>query len=454
MSEAADPNNVANPIESFAGDALNATDPKDRSSDGSDGTGSDLTAINIKATASPQTTSGSWETLTFPGALSVNELQQPESPPSSTDRLNSLQQQNQALRDRVEYLESALEQSQVALRQEVERWQAIALAQTENERIQEQEAIIAEQIQYLTAAQRKITHLFQELERSQQNAQRQQILIETLTTEVQVSQERVAQLERECATTQQRYTEQVQLVHQAEHTCRDLRARLCRQQRYTLQFKAALEKCLEMPNVSSPSNIHATVDPFTPSAGRLGIPKAPPVQPWSAPSDDSADPSYQAWLNSFLSELEPLPLDATFGSESSDHDLDHDLCDPSDDDSQFAGSEDRSAIVAAEVDSNPGISSSRPAEEHARLETWVTSLPQEIDPEPGDAAAAADGTSTSPFITLTSAGEAGTTATSGSTSPRLTSLAAVELPTFSSSKSDCSLGYAAASELSTPQSEE
>jgi myosin heavy subunit len=420
----------------------------DHPTTGSDGTGVNPKGVCINETASPEKTAATWETLTFPGALSVDELQRAESPPSSTasstDLINSLEQQNQALRDRVEYLESALEQSQVKLRQEVERWQEIALAQTENERIQEQEAIIVEQIQYLTTAQRKISQLFQELERSHQASQRQQIVIETLTHELQVSQERVAQLERECAVTQKRYTEQVQLVHQAEHTCRDLRSRLSRQQRYTLQFKAALEKCLEMPNAASPSSIHATVDPFTPSTGRLGIPKASPVKPWSAPSDDNIDPSYQAWLNSFLSESEDLPVAETFGSESSDI---HDLCELSDDESQFTDSEDGSALSVAEDAADPCISSNKQTGEHTRLETWATSQPQEIDSEPGDVAAD-DDKLTSPFITLNSS--RGTDATQSSPSHKRTSLAAVELPTFSSSPGDRSLENAATPELSRP----
>ncbi|MEB3359070.1 MAG: hypothetical protein VKK04_20255, partial [Synechococcales bacterium] len=84
--------------------------------------------------------------------------------------------------------------------------------------------------------------------------------------------------------------------NQLAEECRDLRIRLQRQQRYTLQFKAALEKCLEVP---PPSYGATTTDGLIkpPAAPPLEealpvealmpplFPKASTIKPWSSPSE-------------------------------------------------------------------------------------------------------------------------------------------------------------------------
>ncbi|MBC6480682.1 MAG: hypothetical protein GDA56_25860 [Hormoscilla sp. GM7CHS1pb] len=127
---------------------------------------------------------------------------------------------------------------------------------------------------------------------------RQQILIETLRGQLETNQQQLAQLERDCALTQQRYEEQTTKLSQAETICRDLRSRLYRQQRYTLQFKNALDKCLEMTGPEQSANFSGTVGRSTQqetytraNAARKivqgVVPKAPAIQPWSAASEDA-----------------------------------------------------------------------------------------------------------------------------------------------------------------------
>ncbi|MBD2036720.1 hypothetical protein H6F76_17050 [Leptolyngbya sp. FACHB-321] len=198
------------------------------------------------------------------------------SPLESTKGMATLPLQQQAtLRDRLTQAETALEHlsdEELAARH---RSQAVGNLL--------ESTVSSSQEQPLDSAQERLQQLLQELERSHQTAQRQQILVETLTEQLSSSQERIAQLERDCALTQQRHNEQVQQVLQAENTCRDLRLRLHRQQQQTLQFKAALEKSLEMPAVYGHPAItdiapagHATV----PDASAL-LPKNSPVKPWS-----------------------------------------------------------------------------------------------------------------------------------------------------------------------------
>ena len=241
-------------------------------------------------------------------------------------------QENEQLRLQLAELEGALARSQAILRTETERWQAKSLTQStqETQRFQQQSVQLTQQSQALAVSQAQIidqvqelhllrkqtalqtqelltatqqlAHLTPDLEQVTQTSQRQQILVETLTVQLNASQSQVAQLERECSLQQQRYSEQVQLTLQAESACKDLRSRLNRQQRYTLQFKAALEKCLEVPAAQGFAHLALSQHSDSELMGiditttaPLFIPKAQPVRPWSAQPD-------------FLAAL-PLPRD-------------------------------------------------------------------------------------------------------------------------------------------------
>lgn len=212
--------------------------------------------------------------------------------------VQKLRHRNQSLLNRVNQLEQALGECQEAL-------------QSQKAKLQAQDAIIARASQEVTTSQEQTARLFRELESSHQVAQRQQILIETLTGQLESSQQRMAQMERECTLTQQRYNEQSHLLLQTENTVRELRDRLHRQQRHTLQFKAALEKCLEVPAINYETSAEA-VDSLvsfrqeehlnrlltTPGV----LPKAQPIPPWSAKPELLTDNS------SFLQQQEALPL--------------------------------------------------------------------------------------------------------------------------------------------------
>lgn len=107
-----------------------------------------------------------------------------------------------------------------------------------------------------------------------------------LTAQLENSQQRVAQLERECSLTQASYNEQSHQLVQVENTCRELRSRLTRQQRHTLQFKVALEKCLEVPVPNYQSQVNTEWESGdlrdTPCLPPF-LPQAQPIPPWSAP---------------------------------------------------------------------------------------------------------------------------------------------------------------------------
>ncbi|MBV6624389.1 MAG: hypothetical protein KI793_15865 [Rivularia sp. (in: Bacteria)] len=148
-------------------------------------------------------------------------------------RLNEeLRSANDNLYEQAEQLTTALNDSEAALQRQYKR-STVA------------ESMLKQQTQELNAAQAQIQYLFEQLENSQQNVQRQESLAESYKVHLEANQLRLAQLERECALIQNKYSEQTRLLSQSENACRELRTRLKRQQRQTLQFKAALEKSLE-----------------------------------------------------------------------------------------------------------------------------------------------------------------------------------------------------------------
>ncbi|BAB75063.1 hypothetical protein DSM107007_48330 [Nostoc sp. PCC 7120 = FACHB-418] len=197
---------------------------------------------------------------------------------------------NNQLYQRVEHLQDDLAESEKAL-----QWQKRRSSVTES--------MLNQQAQELAAAQEQIQSLFQQLETAVQTTQRQEILIDSYKAQLQISQQRIAQLERECSLLQTNYSEQSQQVVQSENACRELRTRLMRQQRQTLQFKAALEKCLEtsIPNYESPdedtSNTQNTVPHKTRFArkARSLFPNAEPIKPWTAEADSQEEDTNQSW---------------------------------------------------------------------------------------------------------------------------------------------------------------
>jgi len=259
-----------------------------------------------------------WQTVDFPGAISVDALPHkqtealgsaiepgvihysnaeidlatyvvaiPFQPFGTVTQLQQLQDENAALRDHLAQVEQDLVQQ---IEQQLEA--ACILSQPEAAMDEAVASIpMLGQSKPLQSAHDRLQQLVQALERSHETAQRQQILVETLTAQLKSSQERIAQLERDCALTQQHHNEQVQQVLQAESACRDLRLRLHRQQQQTLQFKVALEKCLEMPTVYENQVIpdDALPDGSTPpdALSALQKPKNQPVKPWSLPSQAS-----------------------------------------------------------------------------------------------------------------------------------------------------------------------
>ncbi|MBD2500717.1 hypothetical protein [Anabaena azotica] len=197
---------------------------------------------------------------------------------------------NNELYQQVEHLRDDLAEAEKAM-----QWQKRRSSVTES--------MLNQQAQELAAAQEQIQSLFQQLETAVQTTQHQEILIDSYKAQLQISQQRIAQLERECSLLQTNYSEQSQQVIQSENACRELRTRLMRQQRQTLQFKAALEKCLDtsIPNYeSTDTGVNNAQNPvphktrFARKARSL-FPNAEPIKPWSAEPESPLQEAEKPW---------------------------------------------------------------------------------------------------------------------------------------------------------------
>ncbi|MEH1942465.1 MAG: hypothetical protein V7L01_19930 [Nostoc sp.] len=197
---------------------------------------------------------------------------------------------NNNLYEQVEQLKDNLAESEKVL-----QWQKTRSSVTES--------MLNQHAQELAAAQEQIKSLFQQLETAVQTVRHQEIFTETYKAQLQISQQRLAQLERECTLLHTNSSEQSQQLLQSETVCRELRTRLMRQQRQTLQFKAALEKCLDtsVPSYDSLEDTAKHPKDITSGQGRFSrkarslFPNAQPIQPWSAEPESLSNDLDNSW---------------------------------------------------------------------------------------------------------------------------------------------------------------
>ncbi|MEL6553532.1 MAG: hypothetical protein AAFQ63_08750 [Cyanobacteria bacterium J06621_11] len=171
--------------------------------------------------------------------------------------IHDLNECNDVLLARVSQLETGLEDSHKILQEEREQ------AKAAQHKIMDQANAQQASAQQLSQnAQQQVAKLVAQIETAEQGLQRQQLVNETLLAELENARERVSQLEHECALNTQQQAEEAQARVAAESTIRDLRSRLQRQQRYTLQFKAALEKSLTVTASAAHNPISPPIGPY------------------------------------------------------------------------------------------------------------------------------------------------------------------------------------------------
>ena len=141
-----------------------------------------------------------------------------------------------------------------------------------------------QQNQGLNLTETKISNLLPQLEDAEQVIKEKQSLIDDLCRQLETSQERVANLERECAFHQESRNSTKQKLLSLEHKLRELSARLIRQQHQDFQFKSVLDQCLESPNhLSSPEEQKQPLFSIKPIISSITpIPKIQSIKPWSS----------------------------------------------------------------------------------------------------------------------------------------------------------------------------
>ena len=224
--------------------------------------------------------------------------------------IHDLNECNDALLSRVTRLEETLEQTQAASKAEIEKAQAVA--RTIQQRMSKQVSAEQASVQQVSQnAQQQVAKVVTQLETTEQALSRQQLINENLQTELDNSLERITQLERACTLSAQEHAEEAKARVKAETTSRDLKARLQRQQRYTLQFKAALEKSLTMSSRTEGSSIKAEAArpvPFKDTASVV-MPKAQRIMPWASATSISPfqgiDPHLETLIRSVGKPSEP-----------------------------------------------------------------------------------------------------------------------------------------------------
>ncbi|MCL2932073.1 MAG: hypothetical protein MGG11_07270 [Trichodesmium sp. MAG_R03] len=192
--------------------------------------------------------------------LEVVVTKNPNEELESANLMKALHDCNRELVSRVTELETALEECQKTL--------------------ENQEKLLEERTRELAATQQQVTRLFHKLELCSQIIQRQEVLVESLTDKWEKSEQHQAQMERECTLTKQSYSQQSYYLKELESSCEELRSRLYRQQQQTLQFKTALERCLEMPGRMDMGNqvVEKTTDPSSVRTSQVSSKSEPSKQ--------------------------------------------------------------------------------------------------------------------------------------------------------------------------------
>ncbi len=202
----------------------------------------------------------------------------PETAESSTKNIDwqklahKLREHNRKLLKKVFQLEQELAETDSQLKQQLDRSQS-------------REIVVEQQAKAIKDFQEQVANLLENVEQSKRETQTQQILIETLSKQFEVSQQQTAQLERECALLQENYNQKTyELIAQGKQT-QELHSRLNRQQRYTLQYKAALDRYLN--NLADSES-----EPELEAPDLATEIKNQPIQVWSSvplsPSQDRA----------------------------------------------------------------------------------------------------------------------------------------------------------------------
>jgi chromosome segregation ATPase len=235
------------------------------------------------------------DNLTNSDSVITAEIVEPES--QSTDetdwvtQVSQLRQQNQELQAQIWRRDQALGELRSQL-------------QNQHRRLQTCDTLIQQQNEELYDEKQQLQRALGEIEQYRQAEQRQPLIIANLSAELTRTRQQLARLERECALIQESYQEKSQKLLDYDRQLQELRARLQRQQRYTLQYKAALEQYFE-----------GSIDRNSPPDLAI-VAKKTGIEPWSQVEEEETEPGDP--IDEFLAEFERIEPVETLQEKAKD----------------------------------------------------------------------------------------------------------------------------------------
>jgi hypothetical protein len=177
-----------------------------------------------------------------------------------------IRHQNRELKAQISELEQLLSQQKRQINEQI-----VAREQ--------QDTLIQQQQYQIDSLNAELSQQSSQVELNHHGEEQQQLLMGTLRQELQEVQQQAARLERECSFLQDKYNQQEHLLRQKEQENRQLQVRLQRQQRYNLQYKAALDQYLQSnidENITPPQNVSlqsesATIKPWNQEQEQLEL---------------------------------------------------------------------------------------------------------------------------------------------------------------------------------------
>ncbi|MBL1209547.1 hypothetical protein [Geminocystis sp. GBBB08] len=173
----------------------------------------------------------------------------PSSPlnkPSLTDKdwysiACKIRKQNQELKEKKVELETTIEEQKKQIKvQVIKNQDQNNLIDTQNQKVQELEL--------------KIKKYEDKINQKNEQNQKQKLMIDSLNNELKKTQQLAGGLERECSLLQDKYNQIEHQLKQKEKENKELQVRLQRQQRYNVQYKAALDQYLTVSS-TPPSDV-------------------------------------------------------------------------------------------------------------------------------------------------------------------------------------------------------
>ena len=150
------------------------------------------------------------------------------------------------------------------------------------EKSQNSDLLVAQQAEEIRKSQEKIALLSQQAASSQQQVQTQEIEFSNISQQLDLSQQQSAQLERECTLLQENYDRQTFELVAKEKEIKELQTRLTQQQRYAMQYKAELKHYQEKAAPSQDSSKREKVT----NNYRNSI-SSRSIKPWSTSSSNT-----------------------------------------------------------------------------------------------------------------------------------------------------------------------